>query len=187
MTTEQAPTTPAVHVATFDNLLVPLAPEVERQLLQRIHLVQVWVAAFAASLGKRRPPRIKTQLSPGHVYYAPVENILKVPSRHLLTLSDLHLRMAVAHEMGHFSRRWPSLFAWTLTRRLDEEVHADRRAIELTGASVDEWASSILAVAAIEEPGEPHEQDFIFQARKKLLQRWVDKRTSPSLDRPHSS
>lgn len=158
-----------------DALTLPFTPEVERQLLDRIFTVQEWMSVFARALGKRMVPQLKTWIS-GHIYYAPISNVIKVPCTHLLTLDDQDLRLAIAHEMGHFSRRWPSLFAWTLENRLDEEKYADRCSITLTGATVDEWAHSIVSVAKIEEPGYQVGLDIVFQARQKVLQQWADKR-----------
>lgn len=168
--------TKATDAATtaVGDLTLPFTPEIEEQLLERIYAVQEWIATFAIALGGRNPPRIKTWIT-GHMSYAPLRNILRVPCKHLLTLSDQHLRLAVAHEMGHFSKRWPSLFSWTLFRRIEEELHADRCAVELTGASVGEWEDSIQAVATIEAPDARYDHDFIFQTRKQLLQRWVDR------------
>lgn len=159
--------------AEVDNLTPPLTAETERQLLQRLYVVQEWMQSFAISLGHRKPPRLKTWFK-GAMGYAPLRNTLMVPCRHLLSVSDQHLRIAVAHEMGHFSRRWPSLLSWTLIRRVEEELHADRCALELSGASIGDWEDSIQAVAAIEAPGERHDDDIIFQTRKELLQRWID-------------
>jgi len=155
-----------------------IGPHVERQLLARIQLVQRWVSEFGAALGRRRLPRVKTRLTRAFVEYAPIENRLLVPAEQLLQLSDSHLRLAIAHEMGHFARRWPSLFAWTLLRRLNEEVHADRYALLLTGASLAEWSGSVVAVAAIENPGEIVEDDVVFQRRKRKLSRWLDHRNA---------
>ncbi|RRS01147.1 hypothetical protein EIP75_21450 [Aquabacterium soli] len=151
----------------------PFSPDVERQLLDRLLTVKSWISEFAKVMGKRNPPELKTWIS-GHMYYAPIRNVIKIPSTHLLTLPDNQLRVAVAHEMGHFSRRWPSFFSWTLVRRLNEEKIADRCSIMLTGATIEDWASSLIAVALIEDPGYLFEQDLVFQARKYVLQRWVN-------------
>jgi len=155
-----------------DDLALPLTPEVEGRLLAKIRLVQEWVSGFASTLGKRRVPRVRTRLGNSDIHYAPIENILLVPALHLLAVPEPHLRIAVAHEMGHFSRRWPSLFAWTFGRRMDEELHADRAALTLTGVGVDAWCACMRSIAEV-EGHEWNELDIAFQARKKLLQRWV--------------
>lgn len=87
-------------------------PQSERdRIVEKIHLVQSWVDEFADALGKKKPPAVR--ITEKNLYYAPLSNHLCVPTRLLMELDDPLLRIVVAHECGHYNRRWVSLLAWT--------------------------------------------------------------------------
>lgn len=143
-------------------------PQSERdRIVEKIHLVQSWVDEFADVLGKKKPPAVR--ITEKNLYYAPLSNHLCVPTRALMELNDQLLRIVVAHECGHFNRRWVSLLAWTPTARLLEEIRADKLAMGLAGATKAELACSIRAAAKYEhESCELQLNDYI-DLRLKLL------------------
>ena len=143
-------------------------PQSERdRIVEKIHHVQSWVDEFADALGKKSPPAVR--ITEKNLYYAPLSNHLCVPTRLLMELDDPLLRIVVAHECGHYNRRWVSLLAWTPMARLLEEMRADKLAIRLTGATKSELARSIRAAANYEhELGELQLSDYI-DVRLKLL------------------
>lgn len=129
--------------------LSTLTEDEETQLLARRAAVEGWVREFNVVLGaSRTPPAVR--ISAGATYYAPLSNKLVMSMQHLAYLNDADLRLIVAHEMGHFVRRWRSLVAWWAESRLKEEFHADRIALRLTGANVGAWERAMRSVAPLD-------------------------------------
>jgi Zn-dependent protease with chaperone function len=137
----------------------------ETMLLEQRSKVETWVVEFASRLGKRRPPAVR--ISPRITYYAPIGNKLVVAAEYLAKMSNEQLRVAVAHEMGHYQRRWLSLLAWRLEAKLHEELQADRVAIELTNATPEQWAEAVQLAAQLE--GNDTRDDFVFAIRQRFV------------------
>ncbi|WP_454727936.1 MULTISPECIES: hypothetical protein [Cupriavidus] len=125
-----------------------LTPPERDALLVRVRAVQGWVDDFAKALGKRRAPQVRLTLD--YLYYAPWRNRICVPARILMQAQERLLRIAVAHECGHFKRRWASLLSRSAFSRMGEEVLADRVAMQLTDASLDELDAAVREIARFE-------------------------------------
>lgn len=138
------------------------------QLLEQINLVQSWINEFARALGKKRAP--KARITDHALFYAPWSNVIAIPAKMLLEADGRQLRIAVAHECGHFSRRWKSLFSRTDFARLCEEVHADRVAMALTGATLDDLDAVVRQLAGYEESWSPEALETYVDQRRSLLQ-----------------
>lgn len=138
------------------------------QLLGRLRTVEGWVMEYSRALGKRTPPRVKIAMK--FTAYRPVSNVIVIPARLLMEADQKLLRIVVAHECGHFKRRWPSLFSWTTVARLKEEIRADRIAMTLTGASLDEWVKSLQEVADVEACSM---DDELTKLRRQVLGEWL--------------
>lgn len=142
--------------------------EADRNTLkERVLLVQSWIDGFAKALGKRRPP--KARIAETFTYYAPWANIVAVPARTLLDLDERLLRIVVAHQCGRFNRRWASLLSRSDVARLGEGILADRMAMRLTGASLDDLDAAVRAIAKCEDGWECADADEYIALRRKLL------------------
>ncbi|WP_156173982.1 hypothetical protein [Cupriavidus basilensis] len=127
-----------------------LSADQKNRLLQKLKLAQSWIDSFTVALGKRKPP--KARIAEHYIAYAPFSNTISVPARMLMEADERLLRIAVAHECGHFRRRWSSLLSRSDIARAGEEFLADRIAMRLTGASLDELVAALLEIATF-EPG----------------------------------
>lgn len=144
-------------------------PQAQRdRLLVQIKMVQSWVNDFAQALGKRRAP--KARITDHVLYYAPWSNVVAVPAKMLLEADARLLRIAVAHECGHFNRRWISLFSRSAFSRLREEIQADRVAMALTGATLDDLDTVVRELADYEEYWSSEALDAYIAQRRSLLQ-----------------
>lgn len=137
-------------------------------LVSRVRLVESWVAEFSRAVGMRRRPRVRIAHSCAH--YAPLSNKLGIPAYHLVNMPDNQLRLVVAHEYGHFLRRWPSLFAWTFFARMKEEARADRAALRLTDADIDAWEVAVRSVAQIEHADDLESAEAELSLRRRMLE-----------------
>ncbi|HEY0820812.1 MAG TPA: hypothetical protein VGD46_18635 [Rhizobacter sp.] len=97
-----------------------------------------------------------------------------MPARTLLEAPERWLRIAVAHECGHFQRRWISLFARSELARLHEEVQADRVALQLTGATLDELDAAVRAIAQFEPGWDEDTAAAYLGLRRQLLRTTPD-------------
>lgn len=120
----------------------------KERLIARVRCVQEWIRGYAAVLGKWWPP--KARIAETTTFYSPLGNQIAVTARALLEVDERSLRIVVAHEMGHFTRRWRLPFVRSEFALLTEERIADRVAMELTGATFDEIADAAKALAAVE-------------------------------------
>lgn len=144
-------------------------PQAQRdRLLEQIKIVQSWVNDFAQVLGKKRAP--KARITDRVLYYAPWSNVIAVPAKMLLEADGRLLRIAVAHECGHFSRRWISLFSRSDFSRLCEEIQADRVAMALTGATLDDLDTVVRQLADYEENWSSEALETYIEQRRSLLQ-----------------
>lgn len=79
-----------------------------------------------------------------------------LPSRHriclsrafLSRLSETDLRLILAHEVGHASRRWQTFLRHGAIK---EEIIADRTALQITGSTPDQWVQAFQA-SVLAEP-----------------------------------
>lgn len=138
------------------------------RLVEKIAMVQSWVNDFTQMLGKRRAP--KARITDRCMYYAPWSNVIAIPATTLLEADDRLLRIAVAHECGHFSRRWISLLSRSEFARLCEEVHADRVAMALTGATLDDLDAVVRQISGYEDNWSPEALGAYIEQRRSLLQ-----------------
>lgn len=113
-------------------------------LIAKVGLVQSWIDDFARVLGKWQAP--KARITETEVCYARWPNFIGVPAQALLYADERLLRIAVAHEFGHFTRRWVSWLSRSEFAKIDEEIKADRAAMALTGASYAELEASIVEI-----------------------------------------
>jgi len=162
MTTRNSPRVP------LSQWVDELPQEQQDRLLEKIKTVQLWVNEFAKTLGKRRTP--KARITDGVLYYAPWSNVIAVPVTMLLEADVRLLRIAIAHECGHFNRRWISLLSRTDFARLCEEIQADRVAMALTGASLDDLDAVIRHLADYEEPWPSGALETYIAHRRTLLE-----------------
>lgn len=150
---------------TVDRLMLA---EQEGILLQRLQLVEAWLAEWFTSGQARRKPRLKAGVN---AQYGPISNEIGISPRLLADLSEEHLKIVVGHEVGHSERRWASMLAWSITAKLEEEMHADRHALRLAEATPAEWERAMAAVASLEE-SRSLDGDLGFEIRSKLLRKW---------------
>lgn len=137
-----------------------------KRLVDRIHEVQSWVKEFCGALGKKSFAQVRMTL--GEIYYGPWANRIGVPVRMLLEVDDKTLRIAVAHECAHCSRRWRLLLARSDWARLREEVYADKVAMQLTATTPDDLQASLRVILDYEPvPGD--DVDSYIETRLKLL------------------
>lgn len=136
------------------------------RLIARIHEVQSWVRAFCAELGKKSFAQVR--MTYGELYYAPWANHICLPARMLLEVEDSVLRIAVAHECAHCSRRWKLLLARSEWLRLREEVYADRVAMQLTRCTMGDLDAA-LRVALEYEPVPEENLERYIKIRLMLL------------------
>ena len=131
----------------------------------KLETLKDWVFEFAKSLGKSKPP----QVCIGPVLcYLPLENAIVVPSA-MLCVDVRLLRLAIAHECGHYNRRWISMFAKSDMAKLAEEALADKVSLALTGESPDILRQSIKATAQYEFTGNATELDTYIDDRLSVL------------------
>lgn len=162
MTTKNVPRVP------LSQWVNELPQEQQNRLLEKIKAVQLWITDFAQTLGKRRAPRAR--ITDSVLYYAPWSNVIAVPVTMLLEADDRLLRIAIAHECGHFNRRWLSLFSRTDFARLCEEIQADRVAMVLTGASLDDLDAVIRHLADYETSWPSGALEAYIAKRRTLLE-----------------
>lgn len=154
--------------AQFVQWINDLSQDQRDKLIEKIKIAQSWINEFALALGKRRAP--EARIGNGCMYYAPWSNVIAIPAKTLLGADDRLLRIAVAHECGHFSRRWISLFSRTKFARQCEEVHADRVAMTLTGATLDDLDAVIRQLVGYEGHWPSEALDAYIEHRRLLLQ-----------------
>jgi hypothetical protein len=138
---------------------------------QRLCLIQSWVNEFAAALGKRRPPTLR--LAGSYIHYIPFSNELVVPVRAALELEANPLRLAIAHECGHFGRRWKCLGARSEIARLWEEVAADQIAATLTGADDADLEATIRSIVMLEGDFDGDDLDTYMEMRLQMLRQMI--------------
>jgi Zn-dependent protease with chaperone function len=92
-------------------------------------------------------------------YYIPLSHRIQVSRAYLARLSDAELRLILAHEVGHATRRWKA-FA---RRSTDEEVAADRVALRITGSTPDQWRYAVESTGRA-EPGQIVGEDVVHRA-----------------------
>lgn len=79
-------------------------------------------------------------------YFSPVANRIRVSRALCARLADQDLRLILAHEVAHATRRartWCAAFREAT--RIDEELIADKIALSLVGGTSDDWARAVAA------------------------------------------
>lgn len=136
--------------------------------------VQECLAEFARKLESSRVP--KYLLGGTYIYYHPINNTISIPLCYVMELSSRSLRIVIAHEYGHFLRRWKLFFARTDERRMAEEILADRMAWILTGASVQEFEDTMRKTAQLEgDILDYDEHEALLAFRSRMLTRFMAK------------
>lgn len=130
----------------------------EREPWARAQLVQLATAA-----GLRSVPSFG--VANAGAYYIPLRHRIQVSHAYLARLSDAELRLILAHEVGHATRRWKA-FA---RRSPDEEVAADRVALRITGSTPDQWRYAVESTGRA-EPGQIVGEDVVHRASALGLQ-----------------
>lgn len=111
--------------------------------------------ALAASVSRLR----RTEFASSGARYESVLHRIFVSRALCARLDDAALRLILAHEVGHAKRRWQSWIAshyeaW----RLQEEVLADATALDITGATSQDWSNALASSARAEDAtGDPNE------------------------------
>lgn len=121
-----------------------------RSEVERSKQMEKWAAIELASLaqcaGLKSAPSFGIANTGAH--YSPIPNRICISRAYLCRLSKDDLRLILAHEIGHASRRWATfLHAGTL----GEEISADRIALMLTGCTAKQWAIAMQASRNIEQ------------------------------------
>lgn len=142
-------------------------------------LVQAYLNDCFKRLGRGNPPL--AVIGGTYLSYSPLPHVVRVPRCFIEEMGDRELQVALAHEVGHGSRRWRSLFTLfsrSDLRRLREEFLADLLAFRLTGATVVEFESSMRAAAALEGASCPYngeELDAMVEIRCGALRRHIER------------
>lgn len=151
-----------------------LAEQDRAAILDRANEVRAWVGEFAKSLRVKAP---RLQVGAYAAYY-PLSHSMSLSIQQFLKTPDDQLRIVVAHEMGHASRRWRCVFARSMIARLEEEVAADRIAADLTGCTVAEWDAAMQGAEST-EPSDPSAAQvgrLVWQGRRKRLATYISKK-----------
>lgn len=111
--------------------------------------------ALAASVNRLG----RTEFASSGARYEPVLHRIFVSRALCARLDDAALRLILAHEVGHAKRRWQ---CWVAShyeaRRLQEEVLADATALDVTGATSQDWSNALASSARAEDAtGVPNE------------------------------
>lgn len=142
-------------------------------------LVQAYLNDCIKRLGRGTPPQ--AVIGGTFVSYSPLPHVVRVPRCFVQEMGDRELQIVLAHEVGHASRRWRSLFTLfsrSDLRRLREELLADLVAFRLTGATVLEFEASMRAAAALEGESCPYngdELDAMVELRCGALRRHIER------------
>ncbi|MCX7201363.1 MAG: hypothetical protein NTV17_03470 [Burkholderiales bacterium] len=123
---------------------------------ERLGWVNETIAGLASS-AQIRPLRA-TKFANSGIYYKPLWHRVNISRALCARLSDADLRLILAHEVGHATRRCAT---WTIFRessRIAEEIRADEIALRLTGATSDDWHRAMLSALRAEKiTGSPRE------------------------------
>ncbi len=119
-----------------------------------------WVDQTIAELAVRaqiKPLRV-TRFANAGVYYKPLWHRVNISQALCARLSNADLRLILAHEIGHATRRYATLIAFRESSRIAEEIRADDMALCLIGASKDDWHHAMFASLRAEDlNGSPRE------------------------------
>jgi hypothetical protein len=124
---------------------------------KRLPWVRQTVVDLALAAGVNRLGR--TEFASASARYEPVLHRIFVSRALCARLDDAALRLILAHEVGHAKRRRQ---CWVAShyeaRRLQEEVPADETALDITGATPQDWSNALAASACAEDAaGDPNE------------------------------
>ncbi|CAG9184097.1 M48 family metalloprotease [Cupriavidus pampae] len=140
----------------------------QQAVIDKYRIVQSWIHDFAAQLGRRRGPTLK--ISHYRSYYHRWRNVIAVPARTLMLADERLLRILLAHECGHFARRWISMLALTERAYQREEMLADQAAMRLTVATQAELDAAVREIARLEEEMDSDELEAYIAIRRRLQQ-----------------
>lgn len=104
-----------------------------------------------------RPLRA-TKFANAGIYYKFLRHRVMISRAMCARLSDSELRLILAHEVGHATRRYAGFDVFRESTRIAEELRADEMALGLTGASADDWLHAMQAAMRAEgHDGNPRE------------------------------
>ncbi|MEZ1894510.1 M48 family metalloprotease [Pseudomonas aeruginosa] len=113
--------------------------------------------ADLASVAQIKPLRTAKFANAG-IYYKPLWHRVNISRALLARLSDADLRLILAHEIGHATRRFATWGSLRESSRIAEEIRADAMALRLTGDSKDDWLRAMRAALRAENiNGSPRE------------------------------
>ncbi|HFS0487159.1 TPA: M48 family metalloprotease [Pseudomonas aeruginosa] len=122
----------------------------------RLRWVDQTIAELAAQ-AQIKPLRA-AKLANAGVYYKPLWHRINISRALLARLSDADLKLILAHEIGHATRRCATWASFRESSRIAEEIRADAIALRLTGANKNEWLRAMLAALRAEDVnGSPRE------------------------------
>lgn len=154
--------------ATSSEWVAQMTQAQQELLLAKRLKVQAWVDHFASAMGRRRPPQVR--IAPAYSYYDPIRNAVCIPAQTMWLLDDRLLWILVAHECGHFYRRWRLFLSnFSAVAREGEELIADRIAMKLTGATMDDLVACYKAAASLEGGFEGMNLNEQLDLRRKLM------------------
>lgn len=110
-----------------------------------------WVIAELACLAKAAGLRssLSFGIANAGAHYSPFWHRVSISRAFLARLSDTDLRLILAHEVAHAARR---LQTFSRCGAIEEELAADRAALQMTGSTPEQWAEAIRA-SVVAEPG----------------------------------
>lgn len=111
-----------------------------------------WISAVLADLTARAgiPGFREPRLANFGAHYRPIDHRVCVSRAMCARLDDADLRLILAHEVGHATRRWRTWVAFSEASNLREELHADSFALMIIGVGAEAWLRAVKNAQAIE-------------------------------------